>query len=481
MSLFGIDLYPTPREVIETMLHGVEISGKVVLEPSAGTGNIVDFLKESGAKEVLACEIDQSLRKILSGKCHIIENDFLKLTPEKVSHLDLIVMNPPFLADEKHILHAYDIAPAGCLIISLCNLSLIKNSYSQARKQVAEIVKYYGRSESLGDCFSTSERKTNVDVACLWIYKPGESESEFEGYFDLHDYEQDEIDGSGIVRYDFIQDVVSRYVESVKMFDSVEEANRRISDNIKAVTTRFSIGFGAHYTSRDNHGEITREVFKKELQKAAWQNIFDKMNMHKYVTKGVLADINKFVEQQIHVPFTVRNVYKMIQLIVGTHGQRMDQVLVEAFEKICSYSADNSSAGEKWRTNSDYMVNRKFIKPYMCEWDSRWPKNYVCLRSGAYDSLEDIVKALCFLTGRSFENEPVLRDVFNYQTEKPWGEWHEWSFFRVKGFKKGTMHFEFNDEAVWEKFNRRVAEIKGWNLPRSTRKAYQKKEGVEIF
>lgn len=481
MSLFGIDLYPTPREVIEQMLQSVDLADKVVLEPSAGTGNIVEYVKQSGAREVLACEIDQSLRKILSGKCHLIENDFLKLTAEKVSHVDFIIMNPPFLADEKHILHAYDIAPAGCVIITLCNESLIKNNYSRTRQQVVELVKYYGRSEGFGDCFSTAERKTNVNVACLWIYKPGQNENEFEGFFDLHDYEQDEIDGSGIVRYDFIQDVVSRYVESVKMFESVEEANRRISANINAVTTSFSIGFGAHYTSRDNHGEITREVFKKELQKAAWNNIFGKMNMHKYVTKGVLADINKFVEQQIHVPFTVRNVYKMIQLIVGTHGQRMDQVLVEAFEKICSYSADNSSAGEKWRTNSDYMVNRKFIKPYMCEWDGRWPTNYVGLNSMAYDSLEDIIKALCFLTGRSFENEPQLRDVFNRQTEKPWGEWHEWSFFRVKGFKKGTMHFEFKDEAVWEKFNRRVAEIKGWNLPRSTRKAYQKKEGVEIY
>jgi predicted RNA methylase len=481
MSLFGIDLYPTPKEVIEKMLQSIDLVDKVVLEPSAGTGNIVEYVKQAGAKEVLACEIDVSLRKILSGKCHLIEYDFLKLTAEKVSHIDYIIMNPPFMADEKHILHAFDIAPAGCVIITLCNESLIKNNYSRTRKQVIELVKYYGRSDSFGDCFSTAERKTNVEVACLWIYKQGEKENEFDGFFDLHDYEQDEIDNSGIVRYNFIQDIVSRYVESVKMFESVEEINNKISVNIKSVTTNFSIGFGAHYTSSDNHGEITRDVFKKELQKSAWKNIFAKMNMHKYVTKGVLSDINKFVEQQIHVPFTVRNVYKMIQLIVNTHGQRMDQVLIEAFEKICSYSADNSSAGEKWRTNSDYMVNRKFIKPYMCEWDARWPKNYVCLTSYAYDSLDDIVKALCFLTGKSFDIEPNLREVFNYTTIKSWGEWHDWSFFRVKGYKKGTMHFEFKNEDVWEKFNRRVAEIKGWNLPKSTRKAYQKKEGIKIY
>lgn len=479
--MFGIDLYPTPKEVILKMLQSIDVSNKVILEPSAGTGNIVDCLKELGAKEVIACEIDSNLRKILSNKCHIIDHDFLQLTSDKVSHIDMIIMNPPFLADESHILHAYDIAPAGCIIISLCNYSILDNRYSRIRKQVAELAELYGRFENFGDCFSTAERKTDVQVGCIWIYKQGKNENEFDGFFDLHDYEADEINGSGIVKYDFIQDIVSRYVESVKMFDAVDEANNRITNSIKGVTERFSISFGAHYTSNEQRSEITRQVFKKELQKAAWNNIFNKLNMQKYVTRGVLANINKFVEQQIHVPFTVRNVYKMIHLIAGTHGQRMDQVLVEAFEKICSFSHDNSSAGEKWRTNSDYMVNRKFIKPYVCEFDSRWPTSFVNLNIRSSESLEDIVKALCYLTGKQYDSVPKLRDIINRNTNVYWGEWCNWGFFKVKGFKKGTMHFEFIDEEVWEKFNRKVAEIKGWNLPKSTRKAYQKKEGIIKF
>jgi predicted RNA methylase len=475
MSLFGIDLYPTPKEVIYKMLQSIDVTDKVILEPSAGTGNIVNLVKELGAKEVIACEIDSNLRKILNDKCQIIEHDFLNLTEDKISHIDLIIMNPPFMADEKHILHAYDIAPAGCIIISLCNYSILDNRYSRTRKQVGELVKLYGRFENFGDCFSTAERKTDIDVGCIWIYKEGKNENEFEGFFDLHDYEADEINQSGIVRYDFIQDIVSRYVDSIKMFDSVDRANKRISENIKGVTERFSISFGAHFTSNESRVEVTRQVFKKELQKAAWNNIFSKLNMEKYVTRGVMANINKFVEQQIHVPFTVKNVYKMIQLIAGTHGQRMNQVLVEAFERICSFSYDNSSAGEKWRTNSDYMVNKKFIKPYICEYDSRWPTSYIGLNSRSVESLDDIIKALCYLTGKEYDSHPKLRDVINRETQAIWGEWIEWGFFRIKGFKKGTMHFEFIDENIWERFNRKVAEIKGWNLPKSTRKAYQKK------
>lgn len=41
-SIFNRDFYPTPIDVIEKMLIGVDISGKIILEPSAGSGNIVE-------------------------------------------------------------------------------------------------------------------------------------------------------------------------------------------------------------------------------------------------------------------------------------------------------------------------------------------------------------------------------------------------------------------------------------------------------
>lgn len=205
----------------------------------------------------------------------------------------------------------------------------------------------------------------------------------------------------------------------------------------------------------------------------------------------------------------------------------MNDILVEAFEKICSFSSENSTAGEKWKTNSDYMLNKRFIKPYVCEWDKRWPKDYVDVRVSGGDSFDDIIKALCHLTGQNYDDYIPLSTFFSYQyklqredgslvggykncfrdlngwnsaisrrdellklgtkvtiieTEREWGKWVDWGFFRVRGYKKGTMHFEFIDEKVLEKFNRRVAEIKGWRLPKSTKKAYRAKtEGVTLF
>lgn len=56
------DFYPTPSEVIEKMLMNEDIIGKRVLEPSAGSGNIVRYLQRNGVKDVIACENDPTIR-----------------------------------------------------------------------------------------------------------------------------------------------------------------------------------------------------------------------------------------------------------------------------------------------------------------------------------------------------------------------------------------------------------------------------------
>nr|DAK48625.1 MAG TPA: Type I restriction enzyme [Caudoviricetes sp.] len=477
MKLFSdnADFYPTPDEVINTMMMGENFIGKTILEPSAGKGNIVDWLKKNGAGKVIACEKDSNIKKILNGKCDIIADDFLSISSEQISHVDYIVMNPPFSEGAKHILHAFEIAPAGCTIIALCNSRSVNRGCwerNATKEKLVETIELYGREEFLGAVFDGAERKTDVHVSMVKLYKEGEGQDEFDGY--LFSDEGDALDSNeaeGLVQYNVVRDMVNRYVSAVRLFDETMAAAERINsvaclgdESDGYIPVRFAV-----VNASNNVVRISRQHYKKELQKFYWRRIFAKLNMKKYATQKLQEQINKFVEQQTNVPFTMHNIYQVLNMVVQTAGQRMDAALLEAFDLICSLSAENSTAGEKWKTNANYMVNRKFIVPYMTGYDTRWPRDYMTLSYSSNETkIADVVKALCYITGINYDDIPDLHS-FIYNRKIPYGEWFEWAFFRVKGFKKGTMHFEFLDEDVWMRFNQQVAKQRGWVLPKKKR------------
>ena len=500
---YNPDFYPTPREVIEKMLMDDSPAGLVVLEPSAGSGNIARALREAGAAEVLTCEIDPNLQPILRRDgFRLIASDFMSVTSEQVSHVNMIVMNPPFSQGVRHIRHAYDIAPAGCCIVALCNTSNLESSYYSNYREFAELVNLHGYAESLGDVFSTAERRTSCRVSLVKLWKEGQGADEFNGYFSA--YEESDQGGNGeqagLMQYNFLRDIVNRYIEAVKLFDGVLEATEKINraasfvdytvetdedGNQKAIKHTYGalpVSFQPvtynRERGRDEIAAIDHATYKKELQKYYWRIIFAKMNMEKYATRELREQINKFIEQRQNVPFTMGNIYRVIETVVKTNGQRMTRALCEAFDTICSLSAENSTAGETWKTNSNYMVNRRFICDGMTDYDTRWSS--LCQRVGIHygdrrDKIEDIAKALCYLTGQEWKEIGYLIDAINKQ--KPaWGEWFEWGFFRCRGYKKGTMHFEFIDENVWARFNQEVAKSRGWKIGSTTNTAHGHKQ-----
>jgi len=455
--MFNPEFYPTPAEVIETMLQGETIENKTILEPSAGKGDIVDYLNEYGAKNVLTCEINADLQIILKTKSTFLTDDFLNLKSEQISHIDLIVMNPPFSNADKHILHALEIAPRGCKVIALCNSETVKNAHTQTRKELKSIIEETaGTVTDLGTCFDNSERKTGVNVSMIKIQKPGESyNTEFEGFF--MDEEPEEAQGNGILKHDHIKELVNRYVAAVKLFDEQITVGQKMSRLLNSFY-RGNICFQI----TENESIKTRERFKKDLQKDAWSFVFGKMNMQKYATKGLMEDINKFVEQQQNIPFTMRNIYKMLEIVIGTQAERMDKAILEVFDKLTSHYHENRYNVEGWKTNSHYLINQKFIMPNVVElsYDGK------TLRTNHYgwaEPIDDLIKAMCFLTGTDYSNTTPLNSFLS-QMECKRNVWYNWGFFEIKAFKKGTMHFKFNSEKLWGEFNQRVSKIKGYPL-----------------
>ena len=120
-------LYPTPTEVVEQMLDLADIyPGQCVLEPSAGTGAIVQAVLDAVDTEVLAYELHADLcnglrQKFPSHKLQVRQGDFLEVT-EFQGHYQRILMNPPFErgADIKHIQHALSMLAPGGRLVAVC-------------------------------------------------------------------------------------------------------------------------------------------------------------------------------------------------------------------------------------------------------------------------------------------------------------------------------------------------------------------------
>ncbi|WP_028376021.1 class I SAM-dependent methyltransferase [Leeuwenhoekiella sp. MAR_2009_132] len=510
-TIFNSEFFPTPEAVIEDMLFGVDIQDKVFLEPSAGSGHIVEVLNERGAKQVLAFEELEDLRAILSSKCKVIGEDFLQCKPEQISHVHYIIMNPPFSNADRHILKAYEVAPEGCQIIALCNWETINNSFSRNRRQLEVLIKENGSSTNLGPVFSEAERTTGIDIGLIKLIKPVISDqTKFEGFY----LDADEEFGGqdGLLPYDEVRDIVMRYIGSLKEFDEFVERANRLDAYIKPVGMGGQIGISLTHRK----STLDKEEFSKELQKKSWEWIIGKLKIKKFVTSKVMEDINKFVEQQTHIPFTQKNIYQMMDMIVQTRGQTMDKAVIEAFDKITGYHHDNRYNLPGFKTNKHYLVGEKFIFPDMVKVsygggiETGWSSE---------NKMDDINKVLCYLTGKSWDSmlsyynrirtencylsvngvtitDIIYNKVLNrsgnkygsptafteesakefadtyYPSKKyslfkrpEWGKWCDWDFFEFKCYKKGTVHFKFKERDVWALFNQRVAKIKGFPLP----------------
>lgn len=237
-----------------------------------------------------------------------------------------------------------------------------------------------------------------------------------------------------------------------------------------------------------NESVTTYEGFVKAVQKNAWTHVFSKMKVGKYLSKGVKEDLNKFIEQNQKFPFTMKNIYKMLDVIIQTNGQTIIRSLVEAIDHYTKYTHENRYALEGWKTNLGYMLNDKFIIEYMTERSRSGLR--ISTHSERYERLDDLIKVLCYLDGKNYDTikrfsyasckEPYmykgfggeLREIKHSQYDTPidynqfeTNTWYISEFFEFKVFKKGTMHLKFRDKKLWYRLNYEYAKAKGFSLP----------------
>lgn len=115
--------FPTPRAIVADMVEAARLpaDGCSVCEPSAGSGAILDYLREAAPRGPLFIfERHVTLQKILIAKGYVLHgSDFMEGPELNLPPVDRVLMNPPFEGgqDIEHVRRAFSmLRPGGRLV-----------------------------------------------------------------------------------------------------------------------------------------------------------------------------------------------------------------------------------------------------------------------------------------------------------------------------------------------------------------------------
>lgn len=474
--MFGRQLYPTPKPTIARMVEGLDLRDKRIIDPSAGRGDILDYVKTntgrhfrgefySSRTHLFAIEIDPDLRQVLTGKGYkVIDSDFLHYDGQR--YFDFFLMNPPFEEGAEHLLHAWDISH-GALIRCLLNAETIRNPYTQERKRLAHLISQYGSVEYLGQPFLDSDNPTAVEVVMVTLQDTREKES-FRLDFDPATIGGERLDltdeaGNELASSNIFENYESRHQAALAAFKDLLAARQRVAYYFDPLLTgRARTAASVIKDALDKPSpDAAYEDFLVTSTELAWDHVFEKTKLGHVTTESVRREIEKMKAQQGDMAFSASNMEDLFFLLAGNREQIMVNCVLEAFDLMTRYYNENKAYVEGWKTNSGYRVG-KFILPYM---GSSWGDGV------SYDrirNLDDIEKALCFLSGKKFGDITHMSTIYDRKGHH--GQWMTSEFFETKLFKRGTMHFKWRDERLCTDFNALVAQHRpGW-IPEKTKR-----------
>lgn len=460
--------YPTPRMLAIKMAKLVPQNAKSLLEPSAGCGDLlkaVDNCRELNAPEIWkeGFEVDEHRARIANKQRYstIKHGDFLTANIEKT--YDCVIMNPPFRNAEYHFKKAYDCLRDGGKMIALMPSASLqgRNKIEQGFNNLLKATD--AEIEIIEDAFAqkSAERKTNVEVALITLFKPVVGDL-FEFGNTMKDEVKNEInlfrddEEYNIKLYDFLGALVDNYERSKKAYNEFLNAYHELW-NVKPEEV------SAEYMPSANN----YETFVKAMRRECWMTVFKKTELSDYMTKNMMKTFQEKQEKDCEKELTLENIGNLLLELKLSVKSITDEALKCAFDEMTKYFKENRCHIEGWKTNSAWKVNRKIILPNMleCPYGKEAPRYLNYSRSSV---LEDIEKALCLMYGMKLsdistnKHTSTIQAVFSYINEDDFGKWHDTYFFKVKVYKKRTMHLYFKDEKVWEDFNRRVCEGKMW-------------------
>lgn len=466
------NFYPTPEHLIAKMVGKIEKLHNVdsILEPSAGRGDIIEYINEKEkygrAKEISAIEIDTELQATLRGKnINLIDSDFLKYSGRE--HFDLIIANFPFDNGEKHLLKAIEILFNG-QIVCLINAETIRNTCTLARKSLLHKLKSLDAEiEFISGAFIDADRKTDVEVALIYINKTETVETKLFGDMEHEDEEDFSIgEEKGLRKKDDIGNMIIEYTTTR---DNVIEQLISFYKNNHLVNGYLELSIKGKGT---NDGKNLTQLMKndinsfiKQLKKDYWRKVTELKGVKERLTSKKREEFDCEITKYETLDFTESNIKQFIINVIENFPKMIDAAVEHLFDEFTKYGlreddwaveyGNNIHFYNAWKTNSGYKVNKKIILPIYYGYDKKIELDYK-----HSDLLNDIDRVISYFTDKPIEKysyELCREEIDGGVTKKISTE-----YFLITFYKKGTMHLEFKDKDILRIFNIHGGKLKNF-------------------
>lgn len=531
------EFYPTPTELVQKMLECVDFKKvKTILEPSAGKGDILQVLarKECSTSpysdrfDVDCIEIDINLRQILKynfseekkrsvcekinelspkrtwdceineyitekisevqkmelekykeeklhffeSDIHIVGDDFLSFHTYK--RYDLIIMNPPFSCGEKHLLKAIEMQKNGGQIVCLLNAQTLLNPFTNERKMlVKKLEELNATIEYISGAFSNAERRTDVDVALVYICCIADESYCYSDILDsmkkANKYEEKEYEADELTINDYILSTVQRYNLDVSMGVKLIEEYKALEPYLKGSFDEQNRYSKSLLTLETPENDTNVNSYIKSVRMKYWNALLrNKSIMSKFTTElrehyiNLVSDLSDYDVSEFNIKTLIAEMNSKIY-------EGIEKSIVRLFDKFTeehSYYPECKKTihyFDGWVTNKAHKIGKKVIVPFYCY-------NSNSYGGGRYNTFEianmlkDVEKVFDYFGGSNeiFSNVTSILELNlnGGNTRKI-----EFKYFYVSVFKKGTVHIEFKDQKLVDRFNIYVCKHKNWLPP----------------
>lgn len=485
------NFFPTPINLIKEMLQGVDMNKvKEILEPSAGKGDIVNYLK---SEEYLAVkylrknnfnidviEIEPDLQTILKSlDCKLIFDDFLKF--HTLKKYDLILMNPPFDDGEKHLLKALELVDNGN-VVCILNAETIRNPYTKSRQELIKKLDDLGAIiEFKEGAFKTAERTTNVDIALIKAEINTENRESIiiDNLKKAEEEEAETFDERDIVESDYLKMIISQFNFEAKMGAKLIKEYEVLKPKMAIDFTGDSGKWGNSpilelKLEGSNHDDNLLNGYLKKLRKKYWKALFDHKEFRKPLTSNILNELHSKIDTFKDYDFNFFNIYQLKADLSKDLSSNIEEEIIKLFDRFSGYSMDEGNKNihlfSGWKTNSSWKINKKIIIPYYKAFDTYWKGEFAYHEYQLVHDLTDIEKILDYLDGKRTTDINIEEEL---KYAKSIGNTKlSLKYFDIIFYKKGTAHITFKDPDLLKKFNIYGSRKKGWLPPQYGKQAY---------